>query len=558
MALTHLSFDATYYMTERPDVLTAYVNAGAETGTGMNWAQFAEQHYNDFGWKEGYNPNAIFDTSEYLAANIDVLNAGVNPFQHYLQFGAYEKRAPSDSFISFEDFDWETYLGANSDLTDAGIETAEDAYGHYVLFGQFEVRDGKPEEAIPSVPGETYTLTTGVDAGADFTGTADNDTFRAFDMDGPSGTAGATLQSWDILDGGAGVDTLNIATGAAADNAAPTLRNIEIINNAHLGQTINLASATGVQQIWTDMTGFTGTAATRYNDASVATIFGIKGAEGSNSDVNITFADSLEGDTTVNFALEGNAAGSYAGFYLEDEGVENAVITVAEGNGGFTTVSGVSSVTASGAGDFGFYTWDNTTIESFNASAVTGDVYLTGAAGGTAAAFDEDANISSGAGNDRIYVGNSDGALTISTGAGNDIIVSGSGNDTIIAGAGKNDLTGGLGEDTFVLDIKGTVLGSLDVINDFNFGDAQDTLVFGETELTNDNFASVGIAVSYNDLRELAQGAFSDDVSFVAGTFGADTYVFHDADADGVADAAVKLIGTGSLLGADAFEVAAV
>src|SRR5690606_1810024 len=163
-----LSFDATYYISARPDVLTAYIGAGAEVGTGMSWAQFAEQHYNDFGWKEGYNPNAIFDTTEYLAANIDVLNAGVNPFQHYLQFVAYEKRAPSDSCVSFEDFDWATYLAGNSDLTDAGILTAEAAYGHYVVFGQFEVRDGKPEAPVPSVPGETYTLTRGLDK---YTGT---------------------------------------------------------------------------------------------------------------------------------------------------------------------------------------------------------------------------------------------------------------------------------------------------------------------------------------------------------------------------------------------------
>src|SRR5690554_492080 len=127
-----LSFDASYYLNQRPDVLTAYVNSGSETGTGLSWPAFAEQHYNTYGWKEGANPNAIFDTSDYLAANLDVLAAGVNPFTHYLAFGANEGRAPNASFIKLADFDHETYLDMNPDLGAAGIDTPEEAYGHYV------------------------------------------------------------------------------------------------------------------------------------------------------------------------------------------------------------------------------------------------------------------------------------------------------------------------------------------------------------------------------------------------------------------------------------------
>ena len=51
------------------------------------------QHYLTYGWKEGRDPSANFDTKAYLAANPDVAAAGVNPLEHFLQYGAGEGRA---------------------------------------------------------------------------------------------------------------------------------------------------------------------------------------------------------------------------------------------------------------------------------------------------------------------------------------------------------------------------------------------------------------------------------------------------------------------------------
>ena len=45
-----------------------------------------------FGWHEGRDPSASFDTLGYLAANPDVAAAGVNPLDHYLKYGIYEGR----------------------------------------------------------------------------------------------------------------------------------------------------------------------------------------------------------------------------------------------------------------------------------------------------------------------------------------------------------------------------------------------------------------------------------------------------------------------------------
>jgi serralysin len=46
-----------------------------------------------FGWHEGRDPSAGFDTLGYLAANPDVAAAGVDPLAHYLHFGIYEGRS---------------------------------------------------------------------------------------------------------------------------------------------------------------------------------------------------------------------------------------------------------------------------------------------------------------------------------------------------------------------------------------------------------------------------------------------------------------------------------
>ncbi len=46
-----------------------------------------------FGWREGRDASAGFDTLGYLAANPDVVAAMVNPLEHFLTFGIYEGRS---------------------------------------------------------------------------------------------------------------------------------------------------------------------------------------------------------------------------------------------------------------------------------------------------------------------------------------------------------------------------------------------------------------------------------------------------------------------------------
>ena len=52
----------------------------------------AVRHYCERGWREGRNPSDDFDTNFYIAMNIDIRNANVNPFWHYVIAGATESR----------------------------------------------------------------------------------------------------------------------------------------------------------------------------------------------------------------------------------------------------------------------------------------------------------------------------------------------------------------------------------------------------------------------------------------------------------------------------------
>lgn len=80
MALIRTELSDGYYLSQNSDVVEAGVDP--------------VEHYYYAGWREGRNPNKNFDTRYYLEANEDVRDAGVNPFWHYLVAGRNEGRAP--------------------------------------------------------------------------------------------------------------------------------------------------------------------------------------------------------------------------------------------------------------------------------------------------------------------------------------------------------------------------------------------------------------------------------------------------------------------------------
>lgn len=76
--LVATSFDHTFYLTTYSDILAAGVDP--------------VQHYLDGGWQEHLDPSPSFSTSRYLKANGDVVAAGINPYVHFLQCGRAEGR----------------------------------------------------------------------------------------------------------------------------------------------------------------------------------------------------------------------------------------------------------------------------------------------------------------------------------------------------------------------------------------------------------------------------------------------------------------------------------
>ena len=273
-------FNEAYYLSEKLAELKALPNSTWTNKTTVDVSnalaaagQTAEFNYLHFGYSEGLNPNEYFSVSYYIdakanqlvakglyadadTAKIAFLNAlkGVDPYQHYLSAGAAEGINPSSGFDS------NAYLTAklaslqansatsaawtgktNADLLTYFTSVGLTPLGHYLQIGSTEGLNFTPTSAA----GTTFTLTTGIDSGAAFIGTASNDIF-----DATKGAAGAaTFTGLDSLDGGAGNDTLNISQLAAYVNIpSAVVKNIE---------TANITSAASVDATVTGWTGLT-------------------------------------------------------------------------------------------------------------------------------------------------------------------------------------------------------------------------------------------------------------------------------------------------------------
>lgn len=98
--------------------------------TGAAAGQQAAASYHGAGWMKNLNPDAFFNTAYYLAHNLDVAKAHIDPLLHFEQFGWKEGRNPSASFNT------NTYLASNADVKAAGL----DPLVHYLQYGMAEGR----------------------------------------------------------------------------------------------------------------------------------------------------------------------------------------------------------------------------------------------------------------------------------------------------------------------------------------------------------------------------------------------------------------------------------
>lgn len=398
-----LVFDASYYISQRPDVFQAYIATAGQTGQSL--AQYAENHYNQFGRFEGSNPNAIFNTNEYLAANPDVAASGVNPFQHYLQFGAAEGRAPSASFPTFASFDADTYLAANPDLKAAGITTKAQAYQHFVLYGEFENRPGTP--AIVVNPGVSTPLTAAIEVKE---GTTGNDHFTGV----VSGNPGeSTLQNGDSVVGKGGTDTLTATVVNGGNFIVADLTNIASLESRLVNGnvTYDLGTALGLKEV--SVTGNGGGFAAAQN---LDYIVGAKIANANGGNLQIQYNNAVtSGSSDVQNVSITNSTGSFA-----VSGIETVNVTATGANSSaetnvlfLTTAGDLKTLNVSGTGGLTLGNTLDSSVTVIDASKSTGGVELT--------------------------VSNGSGAQTITGSAGNDVFHLGSSltaADTVVGGAG--------------------------------------------------------------------------------------------------------------------------
>lgn len=361
--------------------------------------------------------------------------------------------------------------------------------------------DQAKQEIDNNLDGEDFTLTTGADT---FKGSSGADVFRALTVDG-DGDPASTLTAFDNLDGGAGVDTLELYVAAGFNDTWPgnvSIKNIEIINinadGAPLGPTVDASKFVGATQInqkalaskvinlgsgttagFYELGGAlavdaadaaTSASINFFNVADSATLTVEAGAAGTLDTVNIT---GNVVDVPADKTLDPVATAIKVGKDVETLTLNSAVaveLTVNDGAGS----KKVSTVDASGS----------TGALKYNAAATVANI-KSGSANDTLTlntAFTaslKSASVSSGEGDDKVEVnlaagGNKGVTAEVDTGDGKDEIrliniidvavevKAGAGDDTVylntIGDVTEEDLIdGGAGFDTVVTDGKALV-----------------------------------------------------------------------------------------------------
>jgi hypothetical protein len=390
----------------------------------------------------------------------------------------------------------------------------------------------------------------------------------------------ASLDSTDIIDGGAGTDVLNISAGGILPTAAPVISNVETINNAD-GAPLDLTSVTGVQNINSSNNAI-------YLHTSLATVFGASAAAGV---IQIGIEASVAGtNDTLHLALDDNAAP--VTFLVGDGGltVNNSAeiehITLAA-NGDAAAVpapdivnlglfSGLESLTVTGAGDV-LIAVGAPDLVTFDASAATGDVTVnlgasldletaTTGSGNDDVTFNaEDAVVSTGTGDDHVTVGAASDNAVINTGAGVDTIDAGgtgAGTDLTINGGGGGDIInlGGAGAANLVYTAQAdSTYVNFDAVANFLVG--TDTIDVSAFNLTGDKSTVADGTTTATTIGQIAGGVadFFDvgGSTLAVATFqdGGETYVLADLNNDGnfnpANDLVIHIVGGAVITDAD-------
>jgi len=408
--------------------------------------------------------------------------------------------------------------------------------------------------------GSTFTLTTGVDA---IVGTGGQDTFQALVS---NNAAINTLNIFDSIDGGAGVDTMNLALGGSANNIPPLLDidGVEIINmlrNAGNGTVDASVFGAAAEQLWQ-----VGNAGDIDNLVEGQTV-GFRNTSVSAGD-EIGY---VAGAVTASVALDNVGTNSTLlvnGADVETLNVSGTVddttaATITIDLGDLLPVDGVDAITdlnVSFDNDTTLTVIGNNafTLETIDASGSTGGITATipNALFGDAYALE---SIIGGSGADNLTIAYLDNfsadTLEVSGGAGNDTITfTTTGSGTAIAVT----LTGGAGGDTFEFNnilrnitdaSEAEFMGGLITIEDFNVGeDVLDTFVETFNPFSNVDLADIDAEDNLFDAVTLANTLMDTTGTgrvTLAFDFGDDAYIYDNDNGGGFDDfdGLVKLTG---------------
>ena len=554
----------------------------------------AYEHFVQFGANEDVAPNADFNASEYYAAkaaqfygvepsavtelqiaNVKAIIAenGMNAWTHYVQYGSDEGVNPSNAF------DADAYLDAKTAalvaagekqpdgsewtpeavqkaISDAGMTVLE----HYMTYGgkgEGEVAQGVTfpvpnDQKVPSNnPGETFTLTTGIDT---FIGGDGDDIFNATESEGHS-----TLTALDKLDGGAGEDTLNIVQTAQVNTtiAGATVTSMEKVNitsgaavttdtttwgtkalnivatdavDATVADTTDVTATSGVSTTIkggkaVSVTG--GTGETKITGDGLTTV-SVKGGGAVTID-NTLNSDTSKGTTMTSVILDGvNADSEIRGQGLTDVTVKGATMAAHTITIKNDKADHALTVNVDGTGYDADGTAQQTIVKDANATAITvnasGDkssLDLTGSAEAKSLNITGDAALTLKA-SDLTKLTTIDGSaatgdLTLGTlNAATVNVNTGSGDDTFtIAATAKVAVDAGAGDDTVTL---GAVIAAGSHIS---LGAGNDTLLIGTGT----------IAASTSDATTIIDGGDGFDTVSAALINAANAAQFHNFEA---------------------------
>ena len=179
---------------------------------------------------------------------------------------------------------------------------------------------------------QTIPLTTGVDT---VPGTSGNDVVNGV-LDAV--VANGTLQLVDSIDGGAGVNTLNVRVNGAVNldaTTSPTLNNIQVINATNLVGVTNIDAS--IAPKLTTLNSVNSLAAlTATNVATGVTTLGLSGVAADDVDFNVTYKSGLTGASD---ALTINVSGDSAATVANPARYAELNVVGAAANDGFDIVN---------------------------------------------------------------------------------------------------------------------------------------------------------------------------------------------------------------------------